>query len=103
MFLWKKYAKFQSLLSRFVDLNLRSPVLSYIKVSNCSALFRINITSHALQVSSNQLIILFVALPCFALERSVPKVIFSAETCIAKAGKSGHSVVAMPQLARNGS
>ncbi|XP_072990666.1 F-box/LRR-repeat protein 15 [Typha latifolia] len=36
-------------LRKFVDLNLRSPVLSYIKVSRCSALHRISITSNALQ------------------------------------------------------
>jgi hypothetical protein len=37
--------------ARFADLNLRSPVLSYIKVSRCSALHRVSITSSALQVS----------------------------------------------------
>jgi hypothetical protein len=37
---------------RFADLNLRSPVLSYIKVSRCSALRSVTITSNALQVSS---------------------------------------------------
>jgi hypothetical protein len=37
---------------RFADLNLRSPVLSYIKVSRCSALCSVTITSNALQVSS---------------------------------------------------
>ncbi|CAL9208722.1 F-box/LRR-repeat protein 15-like [Musa acuminata AAA Group] len=36
-------------LRRFVDLNLRSPVLKQIKVSRCSALHRISITSNALQ------------------------------------------------------
>ena len=84
-----------------MDLNLRSPVLSYIKVSNCSALFRINVTSHALQVSFSQLIILFVALPLLLFKGGLLS--FSAETCIAEAGKSGHSVVAMLQLARSGS
>ncbi|KAL6883720.1 hypothetical protein ACP4OV_011134 [Aristida adscensionis] len=34
---------------KFADLNLRSPVLSYIKVSRCSALHRVSITSSALQ------------------------------------------------------
>ncbi|OAY80788.1 F-box/LRR-repeat protein 15 [Ananas comosus] len=33
----------------FVELNLRSPVLSYVKVSRCSALHRISIISNALQ------------------------------------------------------
>nr|CAB3499720.1 unnamed protein product [Digitaria exilis] len=36
-------------LRKFADLNLRSPVLSYIKVSRCSALHRVSITSTALQ------------------------------------------------------
>nr|XP_029123787.1 F-box/LRR-repeat protein 15 isoform X3 [Elaeis guineensis] len=36
-------------LRKFVDLNLRSPVLSYINVSRCSALHRISITSNSLQ------------------------------------------------------
>nr|CAB3494824.1 unnamed protein product [Digitaria exilis] len=36
-------------LRKFGDLNLRSPVLSYIKVSRCSALHRVSITSTALQ------------------------------------------------------
>ncbi|XP_062205030.1 F-box/LRR-repeat protein 15-like isoform X2 [Phragmites australis] len=36
-------------LRKFADLNLRSPVLSYIKVSRCSALHRASITSSALQ------------------------------------------------------
>ncbi|RWW32265.1 hypothetical protein GW17_00003081, partial [Ensete ventricosum] len=36
-------------LRRFVDLNLRSPVLKQIKVSRCSVLHRISITSNALQ------------------------------------------------------
>ncbi|OEL28846.1 F-box/LRR-repeat protein 15 [Dichanthelium oligosanthes] len=33
----------------FADLNLRSPVLSYIKVSRCSALHRVSVTSAALE------------------------------------------------------
>uniref|UniRef100_K4A5B2 F-box domain-containing protein n=1 Tax=Setaria italica TaxID=4555 RepID=K4A5B2_SETIT len=36
-------------LRKFADLNLRSPVLSYIKVSRCSALHRVSITSTALE------------------------------------------------------
>ncbi|ONM06638.1 F-box/LRR-repeat protein 15 isoform X2 [Zea mays] len=36
-------------LRKFADLNLRSPVLSYIKVSRCSALHRVSITSTTLQ------------------------------------------------------
>ncbi|KAG1342646.1 F-box/LRR-repeat protein 15 [Cocos nucifera] len=36
-------------LRKFVDLNLRSPVLSCINVSRCSALHRISITSNSLQ------------------------------------------------------
>ncbi|ONM06645.1 F-box/LRR-repeat protein 15 [Zea mays] len=40
-------------LRKFADLNLRSPVLSYIKVSRCSALHRVSITSTTLQVISN--------------------------------------------------
>ncbi|GJN20510.1 hypothetical protein PR202_gb07898 [Eleusine coracana subsp. coracana] len=36
-------------LRKFADLNLRSPVLSYVKVSRCSALHRVSITSSALQ------------------------------------------------------
>ncbi|KAJ1257041.1 hypothetical protein BS78_K228700 [Paspalum vaginatum] len=36
-------------LRKFADLNLRSPVLSYIKVSRCSALHRVSITSTVLQ------------------------------------------------------
>jgi hypothetical protein len=36
---------------RFVELNLRSPVLQYIKVSRCSALQSMNIISNSLQVS----------------------------------------------------
>ncbi|XP_020104020.1 F-box/LRR-repeat protein 15 isoform X2 [Ananas comosus] len=36
-------------LRKFVELNLRSPVLSYVKVSRCSALHRISIISNALQ------------------------------------------------------
>ncbi|CAM0957009.1 unnamed protein product [Alopecurus aequalis] len=36
-------------LRKFADLNLRSPVLSYIKVSRCSALRCVTITSNALQ------------------------------------------------------
>uniref|UniRef100_A0ACD5TPF6 Uncharacterized protein n=1 Tax=Avena sativa TaxID=4498 RepID=A0ACD5TPF6_AVESA len=36
-------------LRKFADLNLRSPVLSYIKVSRCSALRSVTITSNALQ------------------------------------------------------
>ncbi|XP_062200291.1 F-box/LRR-repeat protein 15-like [Phragmites australis] len=36
-------------LRKFADLNLRSPVLSFIKVSRCSALHRVNITSSVLQ------------------------------------------------------
>ncbi|KAL6642953.1 hypothetical protein ACP70R_021134 [Stipagrostis hirtigluma subsp. patula] len=36
-------------LRKFADLNLRSPVLAYIKVSRCSVLHRVSITSTALQ------------------------------------------------------
>lgn len=43
---------FLSFQFRFADLNLRSPVLSYIKVSRCSALHRVSITSTTLQVIS---------------------------------------------------
>ncbi|XP_066385851.1 F-box/LRR-repeat protein 15-like isoform X3 [Miscanthus floridulus] len=36
-------------LRKFADLNLRSPLLSYVKVSRCSALHRVSITSTTLQ------------------------------------------------------
>lgn len=56
-------------LRRFVELNLRSPVLQYIKVSRCSALQRINIISNSLQklVLQKQESLVNLSLQCYSL------------------------------------
>ncbi|OVA06837.1 F-box domain [Macleaya cordata] len=55
---------------KFVDLNLRCPVLSSITVSNCAALHRINITSNSLQklVLQKQESLTTLALQCHCLQ-----------------------------------
>ncbi|XP_058079504.1 F-box/LRR-repeat protein 15-like isoform X3 [Magnolia sinica] len=56
--------------SLFVDLNLRSPMLSSITISNCPALHRINITSNSLRklVLQKQESLVTVLLQCISLE-----------------------------------
>ncbi|KAJ3702504.1 hypothetical protein LUZ61_006209 [Rhynchospora tenuis] len=56
-------------LRKFVELNLRSPVLQYIKVSRCSALQRINIISNSLQklVLQKQESLVNLSLQCYSL------------------------------------